>query len=108
MIDYRVPDIAAAVDRARSADTRRASAAKRGRNPRFPFVPIWTYTDEAGGRRTKNPMHRRAYATRDEAVAVAEVLLDREYDLLARRLADPGNRALREHHGLPRELADLL
>lgn len=99
--------IAAAVERARSTDTRRASAVKRGRNPRFPYVPIWTYTDATGGRRTENPMTRRAFATREEAVTYAERLLDREYEVLARHLADPGYRSLREHYGLPRELADV-
>jgi hypothetical protein len=46
----------------------RASAVKRGRNPRFPYVPVVVHEDG----RTHNTNTRNAYATREEAVAYAE------------------------------------
>jgi hypothetical protein len=96
--------ISEAVARARSTDGLTASAARRGRNSRFPFVPLTVRTDETGTRRTTNAERRHAFATRDEAVAHAERVIDRTYEVLAERLADPCNRSLREHHGLPRDL----
>ncbi len=45
----------------------KASAVKRGRNPRFPYVAVVVC---AGGR-THNTNARTAFATRDEAVAYA-------------------------------------
>lgn len=96
--------IDAAVANARRADGLTASAAKRGSNPNFPYIPIITHTDDTGRRRTQNPRVRRAFATREEAVAFAQNYIDHKYRLLAERLRQPNDRALREHHGLPREL----
>lgn len=50
----------------------KASAAKRGRNPRFPYVPIVVREDG----RTHNTNTKNAYATRDEAVAYAQKWID--------------------------------
>lgn len=50
----------------------RASAAKRGRNPRFPYVPIVIRADGS----THNTNTRNAYATREQAVAYAQLWID--------------------------------
>lgn len=93
-------DIAAAVD---AAGWPTATAAKRGRNPRWPYVPVLNY----GDLRPMSPTHQirgRAFATRPEAVADAQEWIDRARAALADELARPNYRALREYHGLPREL----
>lgn len=104
MIDYE--SIARTIY-ARTGPT--ASAAKRGRNPAYPYVPVLDYGPQATGvttRRTTQVL-RRAFATRDEALAYAARMIDANITSLAAKLADRGQRALREFHGLPRELADL-
>lgn len=81
------------------ADLGKASARKRGSNAAFPYVPVIER-----GERSQNPLRGLAYATREEAVAAAQRHLDALRDNLARQLAEPRYRALREHHGLPREI----
>jgi hypothetical protein len=60
----------------------KASAAKRGRNPRFPYVAVVTSgghydaDDKWVERRTHNTNTRNAYATREEAVAFAQKWID--------------------------------
>jgi hypothetical protein len=61
---------------------RTASAAKRGRNPRFPFVPIVAVTMEDGPKllprhRTHNINAAKAFATREEAIAHAQAWIDK-------------------------------
>jgi len=46
----------------------KAGAIKRGRNPRFPYVPVIIREDG----RTHNTNTKNAYATREEALAFAE------------------------------------
>ena len=46
----------------------KANAIKRGRNPRFPYVPVVIHD----GGRTQNTNTKNAYATREEAVAYAQ------------------------------------
>ncbi len=86
--------------------TPRASAAKRGRNPKFPWVPIIDYgLQTTGVHRTRTEQLRaKAFANRADAVAYAQRTLDARAEDLRRKLADPRYRALREQHGLPREL----
>lgn len=74
------------------------SAAKRGRNPRWPFVPVVKF--ESG--RTQQ-LRGLAYSTREDAVARAERQIDARRQQLARDLCRPNMRALREQHGLPRD-----
>jgi hypothetical protein len=78
-----------------------ASAAKRGRNSEFPYVPV---IKEYLGRGTHNPTRRRAYATREEAVAVAQAHIDAWRDDTRKKLADPCWRAFRKQWGLPEEI----
>jgi hypothetical protein len=84
----------------------KAAAAKRGRNPKFPYVPIIDYGPQAQGvHRTRTEQIKgRAFQTQEEAIAYAERFLLRRAELLAARLADPRNRALRKAHGLPEEI----
>lgn len=76
-----------------------ASARKGGRDPRWPWVPVIRRGDHTA------QVKGMAFATRDEAVDYAQLVLDAEAASLARKLADPRYRALREQHGLPRELS---
>jgi hypothetical protein len=76
-----------------------ASAVKRGRNPAFPYVPIIDHGD-----RTENPARGNAFKTRAEAVAEAQRCIDARREHLRRTLAEPRMRALREQHGLPRDI----
>ena len=86
-------------------NTNKASAAKRGRNPKFPYVPVITFDQLAGRDSARSEQIRgRAFATREEAVAYAQKALDLRAADLAKKLADPRYRALREQHGLPREI----
>lgn len=79
-------------------DFGRATAVKRGRRQEWPYVPVidhGTHTEQLRG---------LAYATRDEAVRRSQAIIDaRRFDL-AKRLSDPRYRALREYHGLPRDI----
>lgn len=89
--------ISAAVE---AADFGRPSARKSGRRAEWPYVPVIV----ANGRQSQ--ILRRAFATREEAVDhAAEHIAELRADL-ARRLALPQMRALRERYGLPRELED--
>ena len=61
--------------------TRKASAVKRGRNPRFPFIPVIVVTIDNGPNRfptvrTHDTNSRAAFATRVEAVTFAQQWLD--------------------------------
>lgn len=98
MIDHLLADqIAAAVAR---ADFGTPSARKRGRNPKWPYVPII----ERGDRQRQILV--RAFATRDEAVEHAASCIEQNKAQLAKQLGERRFRALREQHGLPRELPD--
>lgn len=85
-----------------------SSAAKRGRNPAFPYVPVVVATcpaDQVRRQLTKNPLKGNAYATRDEAVSVAQKYIDANRAATAKFLADPRARAYRVSLGLPKEIA---
>lgn len=89
-----------------AANFGRPTAAKRGRNPRYPWVPIIDYgAQDTGVDCTRTyQVPARAFATRDEAVAYAERYVDANRARLEHDLRHPRMRALREQHGLPREL----
>lgn len=74
------------------------TATKRGRNPQWPYVPVidhGCYTSQIKG---------LAYATRTEAIDAAKRHVAQCQADLARKLAEPRHRALREQYGLPREI----
>lgn len=80
------------------------SAVKRARSAEWPYVAI--IADHMGRPGvTHNPMGRRAYATREEATAAAGRYINVLRESLRATLADPRMRALREQHGLPRNIA---
>jgi hypothetical protein len=85
-------EIAAAVD------CGRISAAKRGRNPKFPYVPVIDF-----GTRTEQ-VRCLAYVTREEALAAAAATIQARRNDLRQKLMDPRYRALREQYGLPRDI----
>ncbi len=95
-----------AIDRVvASSDFGVASAAKRGRNPKFPYVPIVKFNDGGpSGIGHTSQVLAKAFVTRDEAIAHAQKVIDAERRAFARRLAMPNHRAEREHYGLPREI----
>ena len=83
---------------AANADFGAPGARKSGRNPAWPYCPTLTVAGKT------RQLLGLAYATRDEAVAKAEMHIAAARKDLARRLAEPRMRALREAYGLPREL----
>jgi hypothetical protein len=78
-----------------------ASAAKRGRNPRWPYVPV---VKSATG--STSQVLSLAYATRQEALDKAQAHIDHLKTMTINRMADPSHRALRAWYGLARELDD--
>lgn len=81
-----------------SANLGQPTARKSGRTDRWPYVPVidhGTHVEQIRG---------LAYATRPEAMYAAERHLDQARATLARHLAEPRYRALREQYGLPREI----
>jgi hypothetical protein len=90
------------------ADFGKASARRSGRNPNWPYVAVIDHGEQATGVHTTRTetILKVAFATRDEAIQEAQRQIDFRRRSLAKRLALPGYRALREQHGLPTELAD--
>lgn len=86
----------------------RASAAKRGRNPKFPWVPVIDYGKQKTSiHATRTSQIRgRAYRTREEAVDCAQTAINNATAHLRSKFLDPRYRALREQYGLPRELVE--
>lgn len=76
-----------------------ATAAKRGRHPQFPYVPIIKYPT---GRTSQ--LRGLAYSDRAIAVARAQRIIDDERRRIGLEMLLPRFRATREQHGLPREL----
>jgi hypothetical protein len=83
-----------------------ATAVKRGRNPKFPYLPLLKIIDRDTNRtRTENPTRSRAYATRDEAVAVAQRILESYKATRKHQMLKPSyGRAERTYRGLPRDI----
>jgi hypothetical protein len=48
----------------------------------------------------------RAYATAEAAIKCAQGVIDQQRELFQQHLGLPGYRALREQHGLPRDLPE--
>lgn len=90
---------------AANADFGKPSAAKRGRHDRWPYVPVLIIEPtEACPKGYTSQIKGLAFETLAEAVAAAEAHIAEARRILARNLANPGARSLREHYGLPREL----
>lgn len=79
-----------------------ASAAKRGRNSAFPYVPVIDHGEQATGvhRTRTEQIIGLAYATRDEAVAIAAKTIAARRDMLCQKLSSPNHRALRTKYGI--------
>jgi hypothetical protein len=88
------------------AEFGRPSAAKRGRNPEWPYVPIIDYGhQEQGLARTRtHQIQGKAFKTRDEAVGYARQRIERAKAARLLQLAEPRHRAIRQHYGLPYEI----
>lgn len=102
-------DVQAAVDRAYAGVT--PTARKLGRGADRPHVPALRYPDTSGhghysggGRDGVEQILGLAYASRGEAVEAARRVLFNRQVGLTQKLTDPRHRALREYHGLPREI----
>lgn len=78
------------------------SAAKRGRNPRFPYVPVIKITNEREFVHTRQ-LKGLAYETREQAVDRARRAIAGYRIKLADDLCKPRLRAMREQYGLPRD-----
>lgn len=76
-----------------------ATAVKRGRNPAFPFVPVYRYPSIRFGTATTQ-IPKRAYADREAAVACANSYVERLKQNMRERLVAPGERALRAQWGV--------
>lgn len=82
-----------------------ATAAKRGRNPKFPYVPIVDLrTGEMKQHGHTSQIMGKAYATREAAIARAQRGIDAGRAAFIGHLNDPRWRALRRQYGLPEEL----
>lgn len=83
------------------ADLGTATAVKRGRNKTRPHVPIIQHSTGGigGGPRTEQ-IKGLAYATHQEAVDAASVVIASRRLALAERLTNPRLRALRAKHGV--------
>lgn len=82
-----------------------ATADKRGRYADRPYVPVIVTGPTAGdpvGHRAQ--ILARAFPTRADAVSAAQQQIARQIDELTDKLRQPRQRALREWHGLPREV----
>jgi hypothetical protein len=84
----------------------KATARKSGRRKEWPYIPVIDRNPNEG---RCDAVHRLcirglAYATREEAVTSAERHLRGLVDALEAQLREPRHRALREQHGLPREI----
>lgn len=96
----RIEDVVAKLDMGKP------SAAKRGRNPQYPYVPIVDFGEQEIGRNTTRTEQLKGWAfpTHELAVDHAEKVIAARRTALAARLKEPRLRALRQHYGLPAEM----
>ena len=85
-----------------------ASAAKRGRSSTFPYVPVIDYGPQTTGvHRTRTKQLRGvAFKSRQDALDYAVAFIARARDNFREQLCTSRLRALREQHGLPREVPE--
>ena len=79
-------------------------AFKRGRRAEWPYVPAIHYGRTGPDKVHTHQIRRKAFATRDEALACAAAAIEYQKAEFRRRLLMPRMRALREQYGLPIEL----
>ncbi len=101
MAQITIEEIAAAYDRMHPQTSAVASAVKRGRWADRPYVPVVLYPERG---RSHNPCGRVAFATREDAIAAAQNVIDYQRTVVCAQMAEPRHRALREQYGLPREI----
>lgn len=77
----------------------RGDAVKRGRNPSFPYVPIYRWPSDRFGTQTTQ-IKGRAYAERADAVACADRHIDGMKQHMRELLMKSGCRALRSQWGV--------
>lgn len=82
-----------------AADFGTPRARKTGRDPRFPYVPVIVLPTGQ-----QSQVLGLAFTTRDDALHAAKMHIAAQRDSLAAKLGDPRFRALREQHGMPRDL----
>lgn len=80
-----------------------AGATKRGRDKRWPYVPVVLFNHKTGNAQTQQIMNR-AFETRYAALDFAERHLANLKQSLRDKLRTPRYRALRESVGLPAEI----
>jgi hypothetical protein len=79
-----------------------ATAFKRGRNPKWPFVPVYRWPrGRCPGDFHETQIKARAFETREEAVAFAARYIDLLREGMRQSLADPRSRAHRAQWGVP-------
>lgn len=83
-------------------DFGKPSAAKRGRNPAFPFVPVIDHGEQTQGvhRTRTEQIMGKAFPDREQAIAHAARVIEARKAKLVSDLAEPRMRALRKSYGL--------
>lgn len=79
------------------------TAAKRGKSPRWPYVPVIKLNHSIGRAKTQQ-IKGRAFGTRDAAIDCAARHVERLKERYRQDFLTPRYRALRVQYGLPAEL----
>lgn len=87
----------------------RAHALKRGRNHRWPYVPV-VVSDRRDIRRTdlttQSQIRGKAFETREQALAYAQRVIDFRRDRFRDQLLDPAMRLIRDQWGVPHAVVE--
>lgn len=83
------------------------TAAKSGKSPRWPYVPV-IKLNLAVGRAKTQQIRGKAFATREAAISYAARHIERLKERYRHDFLAPERRALRLHYGLPAELPNFL
>jgi hypothetical protein len=88
-----------------SAARHKATARKRGRNPKYPYVPIIEYTNDVGTVQ-EHQLRAVAFVTRAEAVAHAQRQIEADRARFEGLLLESSGRGRsnRRFHGLPEDI----
>lgn len=77
-----------------------ATAAKRGRDPAWPYVPIIQYA------KFTKQVRNRAFTTRQAAIDCAQGVVDKARETAGTQFKTPRYRAFRQQWGLPTEIGE--